>query len=77
MVEAILLDQKKIVPVCAWLTGEYGLKDLYLGVPVVLGRNGIEKVVELNLDEKEKADLYTSAEAVRKVLKALDDMKLF
>ena len=77
MVEAILLDQKKIVPVCAWLTGEYGLKDLYLGVPVVLGRNGIEKVVELNLDEKEKADLYTSAESVRKVLKALDDMKLF
>ena len=77
MVEAILLDQKKIVPVCAWLTGEYGLKDLYLGVPVVLGRNGIEKVVELNLDEKEKADLYTSAEAVRKVLNALDDMKLF
>ena len=53
------------------------MKDLYLGVPVVLGRNGIEKVVELNLDEKEKADLYTSAEAVRKVLKALDDMKLF
>ena len=77
MVEAILLDQKKIVPVCAWLTGEYGLKDLYLGVPVVLGRNGIVKVVELNLAEKAKADLYTSAEAVRKVLKALDDMKLF
>ena len=77
MVEAILLDQKKIVPVCAWLTGEYGLKDLYLGVPVVLGKNGIEKVIELDLDEKEKSDLYTSADAVRGVLKALDDMKLF
>ena len=77
MVEAILLDQKKIVPVCAWLTGEYGLKDLYLGVPVVLGKDGIEKVIELDLDEKEKSDLYTSADAVRGVLKALDDMKLF
>ncbi len=77
MVEAILLDQKKIVPVCAWLTGEYGLKDLYLGVPVVLGKNGIEEVIELDLDEKEKSDLYTSADAVRGVLKALDDMKLF
>lgn len=77
MVEAILLDQKKIVPVCAWLTGEYGLKDLYLGVPVVLGKDGIEKVIELDLDEKEKSDLYTSADAVRGVLKVLDDMKLF
>ena len=77
MVEAILLDQKKIVPVCAWLTGEYGLKDLYLGVPVVLGKNGIEKVIEQDLDEKEKSDLYTSADAVRGVLKALDDLKLF
>ena len=77
MVEAILLDQKKVVPVCAWLTGEYGLKDIYLGVPVVLGRNGIEKVIELDLDEKEKADLDASATAVKGVLKALDDMKLF
>ena len=77
MVEAILLDQKKIVPVCAWLTGEYGLNDLYLGVPVVLGKDGIEKVIELDLDEKEKSDLYTSADAVRGVLKALDDMNLF
>ena len=77
MVEAILLDQKKVVPVCAWLTGEYGLKDIYLGVPVVLGRNGIEKVIELDLDEKEKADLDASATAVKGVLKALDDMILF
>ena len=77
MVEAILLDQKKVVPLCAWLTGEYGLKDIYLGVPVVLGRNGIEKVIELDLDEKEKADLDASATAVKGVLKALDDMKLF
>ena len=77
MVEAILLDQKKVVPVCAWLTGEYGLKDIYLGVPVVLGRNGIEKVIELDLDEKEKEDLDASATAVKGVLKALDDMKLF
>ena len=47
MVEAIVRDQKRIFPVCAWLTGEYGLKDIYLGVPVVLGKNGIERIIEL------------------------------
>jgi malate dehydrogenase len=77
MVEAIVKDQKRIFPVCAWLTGEYGMNDIYLGVPVVLGKNGIEKIIELDLNNDEKALLEDSATAVREVLKALDDMKLF
>jgi len=74
MVEAIVRDQKRIFPVCAWLQGEYGLKDIYLGVPVVLGKNGIEKIIELDLNADEKALLEESAVAVRGVMKVLDDM---
>ena len=75
MVEAIVKDQKRIVPVCAWLTGEYGLSDLYLGVPVKLGRNGIEQIIELDLNSDEKALLETSAQHVRDVMKILDGMQ--
>ena len=74
MVEAIVRDQKRIFPVCAWLQGEYGMKDIYLGVPVVLGKNGIEKIIELDLNEDEKALLEESAEAVRNVMSVLDNM---
>lgn len=74
MVEAIVDDQKRIFPVCAYLNGEYGLKDIYLGVPVKLGRNGIEEIIEIQLDEKEKKLLTESANSVRSVLKVLDDM---
>jgi malate dehydrogenase len=74
MVEAIVRDQKRIFPVCAWLNGEYGLKDIYLGVPVVLGKNGIEKIIELQLNEDEKALLAESAEAVKSVMEVLDNM---
>ncbi len=77
MVEAILNDQKRIFPCCTMLNGEYGLKDVYLGVPVVLGKNGIEKVIEVKLDEEEAKNLQVSAEAVKGVMKVLDDMKLF
>ncbi len=77
MVEAIVKDQRRILPACAYLDGEFGLKDVYLGVPVMLGKNGIEKIVEINLNEEEKADLYRSYEHVREVMKVLDDMKLF
>ncbi|MEM9023803.1 MAG: malate dehydrogenase, partial [Bacteroidota bacterium] len=65
MVEAIVRDQKRIFPVCSWLQGEYGLSDIYLGVPVVLGKNGIERIIELDLNAEEKAMLNQSAEAVR------------
>lgn len=77
MVEAIIKDSKRVFPVCASLNGEYGLKDIYLGVPVVLGKNGIEKVIELDLNDDEKKLLYTSAKAVKDVMIALDKMDLF
>ncbi|MGB0135810.1 MAG: malate dehydrogenase [Flavobacteriales bacterium] len=72
MVEAVVKDQKRIFPCCAWLEGEYGMKDIYLGVPVKLGKNGIEKIIELDLNADEKALLETSAEHVREVMAILD-----
>jgi malate dehydrogenase len=74
MVEAILRDQKRILPVCAYLQGEYGQKDIYLGVPVKLGRNGIEQIIELDLNEEERALLDASAKSVREVMDVLDQM---
>jgi len=74
MVEAIVKDQKRIFPVCAWLQGEYGISDLYLGVPVKLGKNGIEEIIELKLNDEEKALLVESEKAVREVKDALDNM---
>lgn len=74
MVEAIVRDQKRIFPVCAWLQGEYGLKNIYLGVPVKLGKNGIEQIIELKLNEEEKKLLAESAKAVKEVMDVLDNM---
>lgn len=74
MVEAIVRDQKRIFPVCAWLQGEYGLKDIYLGVPVKLGKNGIEQIIELKLNDEEKKLLADSATAVKEVMNVLDNM---
>ena len=74
MVEAIVRDQKRIFPVCAWLTGEYGINDLYLGVPVKLGRNGIEEIIELDLNADERTLLAESEKAVRSVADVLDRM---
>ncbi len=77
MVEAIVDDQSRIFPVCALLKGEYGLSDVYLGVPVKLGRKGIEEIIEVELNKDEKKLLYDSSDSVKKVMKLLDDMKLF
>lgn len=77
MVEAIIRDQNRVFPVCALLNGEYGMKDIYLGVPVVLGKNGIEKIIEVKLDEAEQELLTASAKAVRSVMDVLDNMKMF
>jgi malate dehydrogenase len=74
MVEAIVRDQKRVFPVCALLNGEYGLKNIYLGVPVVLGKNGIEKIIELQLNSAEKEQLASSATAVKEVMDVLDKM---
>jgi len=71
MAEAIIKDQKRILPSIAYLEGEYGYSDLYLGVPTLLGENGIEKIFELELTDKEKAALDQSADAVRNVMKIL------
>lgn len=77
MVEAIVRDQKRIFPVCALLNGEYGLKDIYLGVPAKLGKNGIEEIITLQLNDEEKKLLQDSAVAVKEVMSVLDKMKLF
>ena len=71
MAEAIVLDKKRILPCAAWLTGEFGLTDVFCGVPCKLGRNGLEQIVEVQLSADEKAALYQSAEAVRDTMKAL------
>jgi malate dehydrogenase len=65
MVEAILKDEKRVVPVSAYLRGEYGYHDIFLGVPVLLGKNGVEKIMELPLTDDEKTALDASAKAVR------------
>jgi malate dehydrogenase len=65
MVEAVLADSGEVMPVCAWMEGQYGISDVYLGVPARLGREGVTEVVELPLTESETADLREAAEAVR------------
>ena len=74
MVESILRDQKRIFPVCAWLQGEYGLKDIYLGVPVVLGSKGIEKIIELKLNGEEMKLVNESAKSVKEVMDVFDNL---
>jgi len=74
MVEAIVKDQRRVFPVCIKLEGEYGISDCYLGVPVVLGKNGIERVIELDLNAEEKALLESSRKAVREVMEVLDKL---
>jgi malate dehydrogenase len=76
MVEAIVRDQRRVFPCCAWLQGEYGVNDLYLGVPVILGKSGIEKIIELDLNDDEKELLRTSEAAVRDVKGVLDRLSL-
>lgn len=74
MVESILKNQRRVFPVCIKLDGEYGIDDCYLGVPVILGKNGIEKVIELDLNEEEKALLETSRGHVKEVMAVLDKL---
>ncbi len=72
--EAIIMDQKKIIPCCTSLNGEYGLNDICIGVPVVLGRNGMERIVEIDLNDEEKTLLNKSADAVRNMNDVLKTM---
>ena len=74
LVEAIVRDEKKMMPCCVYLEGEYGLKDICIGVPVIIGRNGWEKIVDYQLNEDEKAAMAKSAEAVRSMNSVLESM---
>ena len=71
MVEAVICDQRRVFPACAYLKGEYGYEDIYFGVPVVIGKNGVEKVIELELDPDDKERFDVSQKEVRKTLELL------
>jgi malate dehydrogenase len=71
MVEAIALDKKRILPCAAWMSGQYGIKDTYLGVPCKLGRGGVEEIIEVKLTDEERAALVKSAEHVRSTIESL------
>ncbi|MFP4090032.1 MAG: malate dehydrogenase [Cyclobacteriaceae bacterium] len=74
MVEAIVRDQRRVFPVCVKLEGEYGIDNCYLGAPVILGKNGIEKIIELDLNDDEMQLLKTSEGHVREVMEVLEKM---
>jgi malate dehydrogenase len=71
MCEAIVLDQKRVLPCAAWLQGEYGMKDLFLGVPCVVGRKGLEKILDVKLTAEERTALEKSAAAVKEPMAAV------
>lgn len=74
MVEAIICDQRRVFPACAYLNGEYGYEDIYLGVPTILGKNGVEKVIELELDDDDKQRFDVSQKEVRENLELMKQM---
>ncbi|MGD8868111.1 MAG: malate dehydrogenase [Gemmatimonadales bacterium] len=74
MVEAIVLDKKRILPCAAWMEGQYGIRDTYLGVPCKLGRSGVEEIIEVELTDEERAALEKSAEHVRGTIEALEKL---
>lgn len=71
MVEAVVCDQRRVFTACAYLNGEYGYNDIYLGVPVIIGKNGIERVIELELDDEDKVRFDESKKEVAKTLELL------
>jgi malate dehydrogenase len=71
MAETIVKDKRRILPCAAWLQGEFGMNDLYLGVPCLLGEGGIKKIVEVELSDDERASLEASAQHVRSTVEAL------
>ena len=75
LVESIVRDEKKLIPCCVMLDGEYGQKDICIGVPVVIGKNGWEKIIDFKLNEEEKAAFSKSADAVRNMNAALEGLK--
>ena len=76
MVESIVNDQKHIFPVCVQLNGEWGQNNVYLGSPVRLGREGIEEIIEIELNDEEMKDMETSSKAVKSVMDVFDGLNL-
>ncbi len=76
MVEAIIMDQKRIFPCCVKLEGEFGLNDMFVGSPVKLGKNGVEQIIEIPLNEEETKMLHDSAKAVKSIMDVLDGMNI-
>jgi malate dehydrogenase len=76
MAEAILFDEKRVLPVCAYLNGEFGVSGYYAGVPAVLGANGVEKVIEFSLDAEEKAAFDNSVNAVKSLVADMERLGL-
>ena len=74
MAEAIIYDKRKIIPVCAKLEGEYGVDGLFVGIPGILGKNGVEQIIELDLTDEEKEAFARSAAAVRKTCEEVDQL---
>ena len=70
MAKAYLNDEKKMVPCAAFLNGEYGIKNIYAGVPIIIGKDGVEKIEVVDLDEKEKSEFMHSVNAVKKLWEA-------
>ena len=74
LVESIVRDEKKLYPCCVYLEGEYGQNDICIGVPVVIGRTGIEKIIDYKLNDEEQATFNKSADAVRSMNAALENL---
>jgi malate dehydrogenase len=75
MAEAYLRDKKRVLPCAAWLDGQYGVKELYVGVPVVIGAGGVERVVEISLNGEERAAFDKSVAAVRELIDVVKNMR--
>jgi malate dehydrogenase len=73
MIESYLKDKKRVLPAAAWLNGEYGIQGYYMGVPVVIGAGGVERVIEVRLTDEERAALDRSLEAVKKAVAEIDN----
>jgi malate dehydrogenase len=71
MIKSILLDEKRMLPCAVFLNGEYGVKDIYMGVPAILGEKGVERIIEIKLIKEEKAQFRKSCASVRKLVKKL------
>src|ERR1700722_6090538 len=74
MAEAYLRDKKRVLPCAAWLTGQYGVKDVYVGVPVVIGAGGVERILEISLDAEEKAQFDKSVNAVKGLVEVVKSL---